>query len=112
MRSRKLAMNTLTKNHQNASCNNMEKSIDWFPSTSDAEHFINLLAMLQAQDFDPTLEVGCILIDEYGIPACHIYLHVDGILVCGSTYDKTCAALDFILECTVRVRVICQPVKT
>jgi hypothetical protein len=68
--------------------------------------------LLQGQDFDPTLAMGCILIGEHDIPACHVYLHVDDILVGGPNCDKTFAALDWILDCTVRVRVICQAVKT
>jgi hypothetical protein len=51
-------------------------------------------------------------VDEHGIPACNIYLHVDDILISGPNYDTTCAALDWILDCTVRVGLICQPVKT
>jgi hypothetical protein len=72
----------------------------------------DVVTLLQGNDFHPTLGMGWMLIDEYGIPACHIYLHIDDILVSGPNYYKTCAALDWILDCTVRVGLICQPVKT
>jgi hypothetical protein len=56
--------------------------------------------------------MGRIFIDEHGIADYHIYLQVDYILVSGPNYDKTCAALDWIIGCTVRVGLICQPVTT
>jgi hypothetical protein len=72
----------------------------------------DLVTLLQGPTVDLILGMGWILIDANCIPACHIYLHVDGILFSGPNYYKTCAALDWILDCTVRVGLICQPVKT
>jgi hypothetical protein len=69
----------------------------------------DLVTLLRGQNVDPTLGMGRILIDEYDIPVCHVYLHVDDILVNSPNCDKTCAAL---LDCTSRVGLIFQPVKT
>jgi hypothetical protein len=56
--------------------------------------------------------MGCMLIYEHVTNAYHIALHVEDILVSGPNYDKTCATLDWILDCAVRMRLIYQSVKT
>jgi hypothetical protein len=48
----------------------------------------NLDTLLKGHDFDPTLGMGRILIEKHGIPACHILLHADDILVRGPNHDK------------------------
>jgi hypothetical protein len=51
------------------------------PSVSRPVDANNFVTLLQGHAFNPTLGMGWILIDEHGIYACHIYLHVDEILV-------------------------------
>jgi hypothetical protein len=58
-----------------------------------------LVTLLQGHDFDPTLGMG------------HICISVDDMLVSDPHYDKTGAAFDWILDCTVRVGLICKPLK-
>ena len=60
----------------------------------------------------PTLGDGRVLIGTDGLPAVLIWLHVDDILIHASTREKLVSALNFIMELTVKLGLVCQPCKT
>ena len=60
----------------------------------------------------PILGEGRVLLGKDGLPAVLIWLHVDEILIYGSTLGKLEAALNYIMDMTVKLGLICQPYKT
>ena len=67
---------------------------------------------IEGRGYDPKLGIGRVLIGEDGEPACWIWIHVDDVLIHAPTKAKLQRALDQILDLTVRLGLICQPVKT
>ena len=55
---------------------------------------------------------GRVLIGEDGLPACHVWAHVDDYLIHGPTKKKTCQAFAAFMDLSVRMGFIVQPAKT
>ena len=60
----------------------------------------------------PILGECRVLLGKDGLPAVLIWLHVDKILIYGSTLGKLEAALNYIMDMTVKLGLICQPCET
>ena len=60
----------------------------------------------------PTLGEGRVLIGSDGLPVVLIWLHVDDIFIHSPTLEKLKAALDHIMDITVKLGLICHPSKT
>ena len=55
----------------------------------------------------PILGEGRVVLGKDGLPAVLIWLHVDEILIYGSTLGKLEAALNYIMDMTVKLGLIC-----
>ena len=55
---------------------------------------------------------GRVLVGQDGLPACHIWAHVDDYLIHGPTLSKTTEAFHAFMDLSVRLGFIVQPCKT
>ncbi len=71
----------------------------------------SLPGMTQRKVFDPVKGEGRVLIDAEGEPCCLVWLHVDDLLLHGSSYERVSIALSWIMDEMVRLGLICQRCK-
>ena len=69
-------------------------------------------ADLQGRPYDPALGTGRVEVDNEGHGANLLFMHVDDTFLHGSTLTKVRAGLDYLMETSVRLGLICQPLKT
>jgi hypothetical protein len=62
-------------------------------------------------EYNPDLGYGYILIGEDGLPAVHVWAHVDDFLLHGPTKEKVTRALKLFLDLSVDVGLLCNPTK-
>ena len=55
---------------------------------------------------------GRVLVGSDGLPACHVWAHVDDYFIHGPTKQKTCRAFAAFMDLSVRMGFIVQPCKT
>ena len=64
------------------------------------------------QPLHPTYSDGRVLIGNDGLPTVILKMHVDDIFIHGPTRTKLISALNYVLDQTVRLGLICQAAKT
>lgn len=71
----------------------------------------DLITILEGRLFHPSWGTGRINTLPSGEPASHVWLHVDDLMLHGPTFDHVSTILSKILDLTVRLGFICNPVK-
>jgi hypothetical protein len=67
---------------------------------------------LDGKPYDPRLGHGRVCLGKDGLPACLIWGMVDDFMIHGPTKNKTCKAFAEFMDYSVRLGIICQPIKT
>lgn len=66
----------------------------------------------QGKEHHPEWGYGRVLLGGDGLPACHVWAHVDDYFIHGPTKQKTCHAFAAFMDLSVRMGFIVQPCKT
>jgi hypothetical protein len=72
----------------------------------------DFLSRLAGEPFDPSMSTGRVEITQEGKPTCRSWIHVDDILLHGTSKDDIGNALDFTMDLALELGLVCQPTKT